>query len=56
MIVIAGFGEETVFRLYLSERFGKLLGRSAAAKTFTVLTVGLVLGAIFETNVDSSCL
>src|SRR5436190_1588943 len=28
MIVTAGFGEETVFRGYLFERFGKLFGRS----------------------------
>lgn len=43
--VIAGFGEETVFRGYLSERFGKLLGRSAAAKTFTVLITASLRGA-----------
>lgn len=45
MMVIAGFGEETVFRGYLSERFGKLLGRSAAAKTFTVLITASLRGA-----------
>jgi membrane protease YdiL (CAAX protease family) len=45
MMVIAGFGEETVFRGYLSDRFGKLLGHSAAAKTFTVLTVGAGAGS-----------
>ena len=37
MIVVAGFGEETVFRGYLFERFGKLLGPSVWAKTVTVL-------------------
>jgi hypothetical protein len=33
----AGFGEETVFRGYLFERLGKLLGESPAAKTAVVL-------------------
>jgi CAAX amino terminal protease family. len=37
MIVIAGFGEETVFRGYLFERFGKLFGTSAWAKAITVI-------------------
>lgn len=37
MIVVAGFGEETVFRGYLFERLGKLLGRSPAARIVTVL-------------------
>jgi membrane protease YdiL (CAAX protease family) len=37
MIVVAGFGEETVFRGYLFERFGKLLGPSGGAKAFAVL-------------------
>jgi CAAX protease family protein len=37
MIVVAGFGEETVFRGYLFERFGKLLGTGAGAKIVTVL-------------------
>jgi membrane protease YdiL (CAAX protease family) len=37
MIVGAGFGEETVFRGYLFERFGKLFGPAAWAKTLTVL-------------------
>jgi len=38
MIVGAGFGEETVFRGYLFERLGKLLGSDLRAKTLTVLT------------------
>jgi CAAX protease family protein len=37
MIVGAGFGEETVFRGYLFERLGKLLGSGIRAKTLTVL-------------------
>ena len=37
MIVVAGFGEETVFRGYLFERFGRLLGTGAGALTVTVL-------------------
>src|SRR5262249_33334791 len=39
MIVVAGFGEETVFRGYLFERFGKLFGHGVGAKTFTVLAL-----------------
>jgi CAAX protease family protein len=42
MIVGAGFGEETVFRGYLFERFGKLFGSSVRARTAIVLlTAGL---------------
>jgi membrane protease YdiL (CAAX protease family) len=42
MIVVAGFGEETVFRGFLFERLGRLLGRSAGAKALIVLaTAGL---------------
>src|SRR3989441_11506120 len=37
MVVGAGFGEETVFRGYLFERFGKLFGSDTWAKTLTVL-------------------
>ena len=36
-IVVAGFGEETVFRGYLFERLGKLLGTGVAAKMLIVL-------------------
>ena len=35
--VVAGFGEETVFRGYLFERLGKLLGTGAGAKISIVL-------------------
>jgi CAAX protease family protein len=37
MIVGAGFGEETLFRGYMFERLGKLLGPGAWAKAWTVL-------------------
>jgi len=42
----AGFGEETVFRGFLFERFGKLLGGSAAARTATVLITSLWFAAL----------
>jgi membrane protease YdiL (CAAX protease family) len=44
MIVIAGFGEETVFRGYLFERFGKLFGSHVWAKTSTVLLTAILFG------------
>lgn len=44
VIVGAGFGEETVFRGYLFERFGKLIGRSTAAKIATILITSLWFG------------
>ena len=41
IIVGAGFGEETVFRGYLFERFGKLFGPGAWAKTsIVIITAG----------------
>jgi membrane protease YdiL (CAAX protease family) len=46
IIVGAGFGEETVFRCYLFERFGKLLGTSTWAKTLTVVVTSAVFGVI----------
>ena len=53
MIVVAGFGEETVFRGYLFERLGKLLGRSVAAKIVTVLIGAALFGSLhyFEQGV-----
>jgi uncharacterized protein len=42
MIVVAGFGEETVFRGYLFERFAKLLGLGGGAKAFTVLVTSIL--------------
>jgi membrane protease YdiL (CAAX protease family) len=46
MIVIAGFGEETVFRGYLFERFGKLLGSSTWAKAIVVLITAAWFGSL----------
>ena len=37
MIVVAGFGEETVFRGYMFERSRRLFGSSVRAKTLTVV-------------------
>lgn len=44
MIVSAGFGEETIFRGYMFERFGKLFGSSARAKTAIVLITSVSFG------------
>jgi hypothetical protein len=44
MIVFAGFGEETVFRGFLFERLGKLLGTRAWAKAATVLLTSVGFG------------
>jgi uncharacterized protein len=44
MIVIAGFGEETLFRGFLFERLGRLLGRGAVAKTAIVIGTSLFFG------------
>ena len=46
MIVVAGFGEETVFRGYMFERIGKLLGRSLTAQIVTVLVTAALFGSI----------
>jgi len=40
--VVAGFGEETVFRGYLFERLGKLFGTGASAKVLIVLLTSAV--------------
>jgi membrane protease YdiL (CAAX protease family) len=44
IIVGAGFGEETVFRGYMFERLGKLLGSRLWARTSTVLLTAAVFG------------
>jgi len=44
MIVGAGFGEETVFRGWMFERFGKLFGPGAWAKTLIVLLTSALFG------------
>jgi uncharacterized protein len=46
VIVVAGFGEETVFRGYLFERFGKLFGSGLGAKTAIVLLTSLWFGLL----------
>ena len=46
IIVGAGFGEETLFRGYLFERFGKLFGESTWAKTLTVVITSVWFGVI----------
>ena len=46
MIVVAGFGEETVFRGYMFERLGKLIGRSPAARIVTVLITAAVFASL----------
>ncbi len=45
VIVGAGWGEETLFRGYLFERLGKLLGRSVAARVAIVLLTSALFGA-----------
>jgi membrane protease YdiL (CAAX protease family) len=45
MIVAAGFGEETVYRGYLFERFGRLFRARAGARAATVLIVTTVFAA-----------
>ena len=44
IIAGAGFGEETVFRGWMFERFGKLFGPSVWAKTLVVLLTSILFG------------
>ena len=44
MVAVAGFGEETVFRGFMFERLGKLLGTSAWARTIIVLFTSIWFG------------
>jgi membrane protease YdiL (CAAX protease family) len=46
MIVVAGFGEETVFRGYMFERLGKLLGGSPVARIVIVLVTAALFGSL----------
>jgi uncharacterized protein len=46
MIVTGGFGEETFFRGYLFERFGKLIGHGPGAKALTVLITSVVFASL----------
>jgi len=43
-MLVAGFGEETVFRGYAFERLGKLLGSSAPAKVLIVVFTSALFG------------
>jgi membrane protease YdiL (CAAX protease family) len=43
-MLVAGFGEETVFRGFMFERFGKLFGSGAGAKTAIVLLTSVWFG------------
>jgi CAAX protease family protein len=46
MIVGGGFGEETVFRGYLFERLGKVLGTGRKAKSATVLVTSAIFALL----------
>jgi uncharacterized protein len=46
VIVGAGFGEEVVFRGFLFERLGRLMGRGAGAKAAIVLITSAWFGAV----------
>lgn len=46
MIFVAGFGEETVFRGYLFERLGKLLGPSPAAGIVIVIVTAAMFASL----------
>jgi len=46
LTVGAGFGEETVFRGFMFERLGKLLGASVGAKIFIVLITAAWFGLV----------
>jgi len=50
MIVVAGFGEETVFRGYLFERLGKLFGSSGPARTMIVVLTAVLFGLAHYSN------
>ena len=43
-MIVAGFAEETVFRGYLFERLGKLIGHSIGARTAIVLVTSIGFG------------
>lgn len=43
-MLVAGFGEETVFRGWLFERLGKLFGNSIWAKTWMILISAVIFG------------
>jgi membrane protease YdiL (CAAX protease family) len=45
MVVVAGFGEETLYRGWMFERLGKFFGTSAWAKTAIVVLTSVVFAA-----------
>lgn len=45
-LIVAGFGEETVFRGWMFERLGKLLGTAVWAKTLIVLVTSAWFGSL----------
>jgi uncharacterized protein len=50
VIVIAGFGEEVLFRSYTFERLGKLLGSSAWTKALIILVTSALFGLAHYTT------
>lgn len=46
MVIIGGFGEETLFRGYIFERLTKLLGTSLGAKIVTVLVTAQLFASL----------
>ena len=46
MIVIAGFGEETFYRGWMFERFGKLLGQSLSVKIAIVVITSILFASV----------
>jgi membrane protease YdiL (CAAX protease family) len=44
LIIVAGFGEKTLFRGYMFERFGKLFGSSTGARISIVLLTSVLFG------------
>lgn len=46
IVFSAGFGEETVYRGFLFERFGKLFGTGSGAKGLTVLLTSIWFGLV----------
>jgi membrane protease YdiL (CAAX protease family) len=46
MIVVAGFGEETLYRGWMFERLGKLFGQSTAAKVAIILITSTVFASL----------
>jgi membrane protease YdiL (CAAX protease family) len=43
-MIVAGFGEETIFRGFMFERLGKLFGTGAIKKSFIILITSILFG------------